>query len=118
MYPAPFEMAFVYPMRDNFTESIGETNMFNLEAFFNTIFQPRSGDRVAVMCDLPHTESIPDNEQWKARREMAAEWVSKLSTFPSLQHIEVKPLVTYLATKGNNQDLPVMCRMGEAELPI
>jgi hypothetical protein len=92
--------------------------MFNLEAFFNTIFQPQSGDKVVVMCDLPHAESIADNEQWKARREMAAEWVSKLSAFPSLQHIEVKPLVTYLATKGNNQDLPEMCRMGETDLSI
>ena len=92
--------------------------MFNLETFFNTIFQPLAGEKVVVMCDLPHAGSQPDNAQWKARREMAAEWVGKLASLPSLKFVEVKPLVTYLATKGNNQDLPEMCRMGETDLSI
>ncbi len=92
--------------------------MFNLETFFNTIFQPQDSDKVVVMCDLPHPGSPPDNLQWQARREMAADWVSKLSAMTSLKHIEVKPLVTYLATRGDNQDLPDMCQMGERDLPI
>jgi len=85
--------------------------MFDLEKFFNTIFKPQAGDKVAVMCDLPHAESLPDNEQWKARRAMAAEWVEKLSLFPSLSHVQIRPLATYLATKGNNQDLPATCSL-------
>jgi len=91
--------------------------MFDLETFFNTIFQPQDGDKVAVMCDLPHAASTPDNEQWVARRKMAEEWVAKLSSLPSLRPVQVRPLVTYLATKSDNQDLPEWCRMGDVELP-
>lgn len=93
-------------------------DMFDLESFFNTIFQPRDGENVAVMCDLPHPGSPPDNPQWEARREMAAEWVSALSEAPSLKQVNVRPLVTYLATRGDNQDLPEMCRMGDTNLPV
>ncbi|MCP5006004.1 MAG: hypothetical protein GY941_19005 [Planctomycetes bacterium] len=59
-----------------------------------------------IMCDVPHAGSKPDNDRWKARREMAAEWTAKLSMLPSVDFLEVSPPVTYLATKGNNQDLP------------
>ncbi|MCP5046314.1 MAG: aminopeptidase [bacterium] len=92
--------------------------MFDLKKFFQTIFKPQKGDTVVVMCDVPHAGSIPDHDAWKERRQMASDWRQKLSGFSSEMGFKVTPLVTYLATKGQNQDLPETCRMGDRELSL
>ena len=43
------------------------------------VFQPGAGDRgLALLVDLPD-ERLPDNEAWKARRLMAADWHRRLA---------------------------------------
>ncbi len=87
---------------------------FNLEKFFVDIFNPEKGEVVTVIHDLPH-DGISDMPRWQERRAMAAEWRDGLSKLAGKFGVTVNPLVTYLATGGNNADLPSTCRVGDRE---
>ncbi len=84
---------------------------FNLEKFLTDVFAPAAGERCAVMVDLP-TGSSPDNEAWKQRRLMAAEWRAGLEALGRKAGFEVLPLVGYPATGSNNADLPEEAEAG------
>lgn len=87
---------------------------FDLGKFFNDIFDPQKGEIVTVMLDLPHGD-IVDTPNWQERREMAADWQKKLTDMADRWDLTVNPLTTYLATGGNNADLPETCKMGDEE---
>ncbi len=90
---------------------------FNFEKFFDDIFKPYPGEVVTVMYDLPHGE-IFDRPAWQERRSMAEEWRQKLVEISAKKGITVMPTVTYLATGGNNADLPAKCRLAGKEIDI
>lgn len=90
---------------------------FNLGKFFEDIFKPQKGEIVTVMHDVAHGD-IKDNDLWKDRRKMAAEWRDGLATLAGKWGITVNPLATYNATGGNNAGLPETIWMGGEERPL
>ncbi len=95
-----------------------ETAMaFNLQKFFQDIFNPQQGEVVTVMHDLPHG-NIQDIPRWQERRAMAKEWRDGIDKIAGDLGITVNPLVTYLATGANNADLPKTGRMNDKEVSL
>jgi hypothetical protein len=90
---------------------------FDLAKFIEDIFKPQRGEIVTVMHDVPHGD-IADNDAWRERRQMAAEWRDALAAMADRWDITVNPLATYAATGGNNADLPETCTMGGEVRPI
>lgn len=90
---------------------------FDLGKFFEDIFKPANDEIVTVMHDLPHGD-IKDNEKWKQRRQMAQEWRDEIAGMAGKWGLTVNPVVTYLATGGNNAPLPETCDMGGEEKNI
>ncbi|MEE4271789.1 MAG: hypothetical protein V2I67_08945 [Thermoanaerobaculales bacterium] len=80
--------------------------MFDLNKLLIDVFDPQAGELVAVAVDEP-TAQVPDNEAWQARRSMAEEWRSALAKLGAERGFEVRPLVSFAATGGNNADLPI-----------
>ncbi|MCK4943731.1 MAG: hypothetical protein KAS65_09150 [Candidatus Aminicenantes bacterium] len=78
---------------------------FEMETFIDDIFAPTEGEVLTVMIDIPHGK-ITDNQEWKARRRMAEEWLNKIKMIASKWKLNVNPLVTYRASGGNNADIP------------
>lgn len=78
---------------------------FDLEKFLVDVFDPVAGERAAVMTDLP-TESSPDNEAWRARRQMAVEWRAGLDSLGRRIGFEVLPYITYPASGTSGADFP------------
>jgi leucyl aminopeptidase (aminopeptidase T) len=78
---------------------------FDLEKFLIDVFDPQPGERAAVMIDVP-TAGSPDDAEWKARREMAAEWRDGLAVLGERRGFEVLPLVRYAATGTHGGTLP------------
>jgi hypothetical protein len=90
---------------------------FDLEKFFEDIFNPAKGEVVTVMYDYPHGE-IKDSDAWVERRQMAEDWREKLANLAGKWGVTVNPIATYAATGSNNADLPGTCKMGNRELSI
>lgn len=91
--------------------------MLDLKKLLIDVFDPQEGETVSVMVDLP-TASVPDNEAWKARRDMANDWRNILVGLGEERHFEVGPLLEYAATGGNNADLPEVARVGGEEVDL
>lgn len=79
---------------------------FDLVALMNAVFEPKPGEKLAVLIDTPH-EAISDNEGWQGRRAMAEEW--RLGSVGA--GFDPLPLISYPATGTNNGLLPeqVLC---------
>jgi hypothetical protein len=90
---------------------------FDLEKFLVDVFNPVTGEKAAVMTDVP-TPACPDNSDWLDRRAMAAEWRSGLAQLGRRIGFEVLPLVTYAATGANNADLPGEAEVGGKNVPM
>ena len=90
---------------------------FDLKRFFEDIFKPARDEVVTIMFDVPHGQ-IGDNNAWLERRTMAQDWHQKLDKLAGHWGIKVNPITTYLATGGNNSDLPPTCWLGDREIPI
>ena len=90
---------------------------FDLQKFFGDVFRPAKGEVVTVMYDLPHGD-IADDKNWKERRQMAEEWRTKLAGWADTWGVKVNPPVTYLATGGNNADLPETGMMDGKEVKL
>jgi len=68
------------------------------------VFAPRKGERVLFLVDMPH-DDIVDNDEWRARREMADEWLADFRTMAGETGFEVDR-IEYPATGKNNADIP------------
>jgi len=69
------------------------------------VFSPTSSDRaLAIMVDLPDA-MLADNDAWRARREMAADWARTLWEVRDRHGLEVS-MVLYRNARANNADLP------------
>ncbi len=93
------------------------TKAFDLERFLVDVFDPVAGEKAAVMTDLP-TAACPDNQAWRDRRAMAAEWRGGLEQLGYRIGFDVLPLVTYAATGANNADLPAEAEVGGKRVPL
>jgi hypothetical protein len=77
-----------------------------LTALVQRVFQPRDRDRrLAIIVDLPDGET-PDNEAWRERREMAADWAGALAPRAGDIGLDEVRLVLYRNARANNADLP------------
>jgi hypothetical protein len=90
---------------------------FDLEELFAAVFQPRKGEKVMIIADLPHGDII-DNSAWSERRQMALDWQRTLSSLSKALNIKVQPLAFYAATGQNNGDLPENARMEGRTVPF
>ena len=79
-----------------------------LVALVRRVFLPREHEQgLAILVDLPDAQ-VSDNEDWAARREIAAQWVEELTAHQS--ELGLKPtLVLYPNVHTNNGDLPERC---------
>ena len=79
-----------------------------LVALVRRVFLPREHEvSLAILVDLPDV-LIPDNTDWINRREIAADWLVKLSEKEAELGLRPK-LVFYRNTHVNNGDLPARC---------
>ena len=76
-----------------------------LSALIRRVFAPTPADRrVAFLVDLPDART-PDHAEWRARRELAAGWVTELQSVRADLGLETD-LVVYPNVAMNNADLP------------
>jgi aminopeptidase len=76
-----------------------------LTVMVRRVFPPRATDRaLAVLVDLPDRE-VPDNERWRARRELAVGWSEALASARAEHGLDVD-LFWYRNARSNNADLP------------
>lgn len=84
-------------------EMLSTTDIKNL---IRSVFSLRPEDKkLAIIVDVPD-EKIPDNDDWKNRRELAADWHQKLTTVKSELGLEHTDLIYYTNVHSNNADLP------------
>ncbi len=70
------------------------------------VFSPTERDhRLAILVDLPDAQ-VPDNPDWKARREIATDWAAKLAPLAGEMGLDAVRLVAYRNAHANNADLP------------
>ncbi len=91
--------------------------MFDLRKLLLDVFDPQPGETVIVAVDEPH-DGIPDNPEWKARREMAEKWRAALAEIGKERGFTVLPLLRWPATGANNADLPARARLGDEEVDL
>jgi len=79
-----------------------------LVALVKRVFLPQANEKaLAILVDLPDAQ-VPDNEDWAARRVIAAQWVKELTAHQA--ELGLKPsLVLYPNVHTNNGDLPERC---------
>lgn len=79
-----------------------------LAALVRRVFAPRPGEKgLAILVDLPDAR-VPDNEGWRLRREMAADWARELGGQSRELGLETR-LVLYRNAHTNNGELPALC---------
>jgi len=88
-----------------------------LAALVERVFRPKPDDRgVAILVDLPDAQ-VPDRPEWRARREMAADWAGRLVEFRVRLGMDVR-LYLYRNAHAQNADFPPHAwRYEEGRLP-
>jgi len=88
-----------------------------LSALVRRVFQPRDADRsLALIVDLPD-HVVPDNERWRARRELATAWAEALASARPAHGLDVR-LYWYRNARSNNADLPERAWKHEGSAPV
>ncbi|HOX24736.1 MAG TPA: hypothetical protein PLL30_03105 [Candidatus Krumholzibacteria bacterium] len=78
----------------------------DLRLLIQRVFRPGPADRgLLIMVDLPDPHR-PDNEGWRTRRRLAADWAAKLAAERTALGLERVTLAWYPNVGGNNADLP------------
>ncbi|MFZ1730331.1 MAG: hypothetical protein WAV84_09440 [Bacteroidota bacterium] len=77
-----------------------------LRHLFLTVFQPRTSDKVlTIIVDVPDGP-VPDNNDWRDRREMAYNWWMRAIAFKHDLGLERLEIYYYPNVGSNNNDLP------------
>ncbi len=79
-------------------------NADELSRLVDSVFKIRSGEKLAVMMDIPDAKN-PDHPEWRARRTMACQWVKDLGSGTGTRLGGVE-LIAYPNVHNNNADLP------------
>ena len=90
---------------------------FDLKKLLTDVFRTEKGEIVLVACDLPRTPA-DDNDLWKDRRAMAAEWREAFAELGRAGGFETRPLLTFAATGANGADLPASGNQAGAEVAM
>lgn len=78
----------------------------DIKNLIRSVFSLRSNDRnLAIIVDVPD-EKVADNEDWKKRRELAADWHQKLTKVKNELGLDQADLIYYPNAHSNNADLP------------
>lgn len=80
---------------------------FDVKKLFVDVFHPEFGENILIVVDHPHGNLQDDNDAWKARREMAAEWHQQIASLAQGKGFHLLPLLSYPATGRHNADLPI-----------
>ena len=76
-----------------------------LVALVQRVFAPRATDRsLLVLVDLPD-DATPDHDEWRARRQIAADWAGTLASRESELGLPTS-LYVYRNVRANNAQLP------------
>jgi hypothetical protein len=77
-----------------------------LVSLISRVFQPGPEDTsLAILMDIPDDE-LPDTEDWKKRRTLAAGWAAELEASQRSHGLSIS-LLAYPNVRSNNADLPV-----------
>ncbi len=77
-----------------------------LAALIGRVFHPAAADRgLAFIVDVPDAK-LPDNPDWRRRRELATAWSAGLAGLPGALPFDRVSLFWYPHADGNNADLP------------
>jgi len=77
----------------------------DLVALVRRVFVPRPDDTgIGMLIDLPDAVA-PDQPAWRARRVMAAEWVTRLAAAQTTLRLPTR-LLLYRNAHTNNGELP------------
>ncbi len=90
---------------------------FDLRRLLTDVFQTQPGEVVLVACDVPHG-ALADDEAWRDRRAMAAEWREMFAALGAAGGFETRALLTFEATGANGADLPARARMDGSEVAL
>jgi len=78
----------------------------DLRLLIQRVFRPGTGDRgLLIMVDLPDPR-LPDHDDWRVRRRLAADWAAKLAAERTALGLERVTLAWYPHVGSNNADLP------------
>ncbi|MDZ7265516.1 MAG: hypothetical protein ONB16_13120 [candidate division KSB1 bacterium] len=84
-------------------ENLSPTELTNL---IRSVFSPRAGDKnLAILLDVPD-QVVPDNADWRNRRELAQDWHRTLSAAKHELALDRVDLIFYPNVHSNNADLP------------
>jgi len=79
----------------------------DLRLLVQRVFKPQDSDRgLLIMVDLPD-DRLPDNADWRARRELATGWFASLAGEMKALKLDRLTLAWYPNAGGNNADLPL-----------
>ncbi|MDZ7332524.1 MAG: hypothetical protein ONB13_00965 [candidate division KSB1 bacterium] len=85
------------------TENLSQTELKHL---IGSVFSLREEDKnLAILVDVPD-QIIPDNPEWRRRRELASDWHWKLNQAKNELGLERVDLIFYPNVHSNNADLP------------
>ncbi len=85
------------------TENLSQTELKNL---IRSVFSLRTEDKnLAILVDVPD-QTVPDNADWRRRRELAADWHQKLARVRGELGLDRVDLIFYPNVHSNNADLP------------
>jgi len=87
--------------RQTFLTRCCPVSVFNLHKLIKDVFNPQPEEMATFLVDYP-TSKENDTANWKARREMAAQWREEFLSYG----LKCPPLIRYKATGANNADLP------------
>lgn len=90
---------------------------FDLETLLIDVFRPEAGEVVTVACDVPRP-GLDDTPAWRARRDMAAEWLDAFRALGARLGFTVNPLLTYPATGADNAELPRRGSLGGQDVDL
>jgi leucyl aminopeptidase (aminopeptidase T) len=89
-----------------------------LRLLVQRVFQPTAADTgLAVIVDVPDAR-LADNDDWRARRRLAAGWAAALQGERDALGLPRVTLAWYRNAGGNNADLPAICHPAvDGEVP-
>lgn len=86
---------------------MNELSVNDLKNLIKSVFSPKSDDKkMAIIVDVPD-DKVADHKNWQQRRQLAADWYTKLNSIKNDLNFDEVDLVYYPNVYSNNADLPL-----------